>query len=60
MWRLLGADKVNIKLTESLAMDPAASVSGLYFSHPKASYFATGKITKEQVNVDGAMTTLVR
>ncbi|MEQ2293621.1 hypothetical protein AMECASPLE_035471 [Ameca splendens] len=38
-----------IDLTESLAMTPAASVSGLYFSHPQASYFAVGKITKEQV-----------
>ena len=38
-----------IKLTESLAMEPAASVSGLYFAHPKSSYFAVGKITKDQV-----------
>jgi 5-methyltetrahydrofolate--homocysteine methyltransferase len=38
-----------IKLTESLAMTPAAAVSGLYFSHPKATYFAVGKITREQV-----------
>ena len=49
MWRLLEADNVGIRLTESLAMDPAASVSGLYFAHPKSVYFATGKITKEQV-----------
>lgn len=40
-----------ICLTESLAMLPAASVSGLYFSNPQASYFAVGKITKEQVCV---------
>uniref|UniRef100_A0A3Q4IA40 Methionine synthase n=1 Tax=Neolamprologus brichardi TaxID=32507 RepID=A0A3Q4IA40_NEOBR len=40
---------VGIGLTESLAMTPAASVSGLYFSNPQASYFAVGKITKEQV-----------
>lgn len=38
-----------ISLTESLAMMPAASVSGLYFSNAQASYFAVGKITKEQV-----------
>lgn len=38
-----------IKLTESLAMHPAAAVSGLYFSNPKSTYFAVGKITKEQV-----------
>ncbi|XP_062415894.1 methionine synthase [Pungitius pungitius] len=50
MWSLAGIqEKTGIYLTESLAMMPAASVSGLYFSHPKASYFAVGKITKEQV-----------
>lgn len=38
-----------IELTESLAMKPAAAVSGLYFSNPEATYFAVGKITKEQV-----------
>ena len=38
-----------IHLTESLAMDPPASVCGLYFAHPKSTYFATGKITKDQV-----------
>uniref|UniRef100_A0A3Q3JA11 Methionine synthase n=1 Tax=Monopterus albus TaxID=43700 RepID=A0A3Q3JA11_MONAL len=50
MWSLAGIqDKTGICLTESLAMMPAASVSGLYFSNPQASYFAVGKITKEQV-----------
>uniref|UniRef100_A0A3B4XUL5 Methionine synthase n=1 Tax=Seriola lalandi dorsalis TaxID=1841481 RepID=A0A3B4XUL5_SERLL len=50
MWSLGGIhDKTGIGLTESLAMTPAASVSGLYFSNPQASYFAVGKITKEQV-----------
>lgn len=43
---------VGIGLTESLAMTPATSVSGLYFSNPQASYFAVGKITKEQVSID--------
>lgn len=38
-------------MTESLAMTPAAAVSGLYFSNPKSTYFAVGKITKEQVGV---------
>ena len=38
-----------IKLTESLAMDPAASVCGLYFAHPSATSFAVGKITENQV-----------
>ncbi|XP_070847286.1 methionine synthase [Chaetodon trifascialis] len=50
MWNLAGIqEKTGISLTESLAMTPAASVSGLYFSNPQASYFAVGKITKEQV-----------
>ena len=49
MWKLLEADKVGIELTESLAMSPAASVSGLYFAHPKSTYFATGKLNKDQV-----------
>ncbi|KAM7371312.1 hypothetical protein PAMP_010793 [Pampus punctatissimus] len=50
MWNLADIqEKTGIGLTESLAMMPAASVSGLYFSNPQASYFAVGKITKEQV-----------
>ncbi|CAI9731474.1 methionine synthase-like isoform X1 [Octopus vulgaris] len=50
MWKLLEADSIGIKLTESLAMYPAASVSGLYFSHPKSFYFSAGKIAKDQVS----------
>jgi 5-methyltetrahydrofolate--homocysteine methyltransferase len=34
MWKLLKPDEIGIVLTENLAMDPASSVSGLYFSHP--------------------------
>ncbi|KAK3529157.1 hypothetical protein QTP70_018111 [Hemibagrus guttatus] len=50
MWRLAQIqEKTGIALTESLAMTPAAAVSGLYFSNPKSTYFAVGKITKEQV-----------
>ncbi|XP_034564019.1 methionine synthase isoform X2 [Notolabrus celidotus] len=50
MWSLAQInERTGISLTESLAMSPAASVSGLYFSHPQSSYFAVGKITKEQV-----------
>lgn len=50
MWSLADIQhNTGISLTESLAMKPAAAVSGLYFSHPQASYFAVGKITKEQV-----------
>jgi len=47
---LLDAEKnTSIKLTESLAMYPAASVSGLYFAHREAKYFNVGKIGKDQV-----------
>ncbi|ESO13245.1 hypothetical protein HELRODRAFT_63136, partial [Helobdella robusta] len=49
MWNLLEPQRLGIHLTESLAMTPAASVSGLYFAHAKSTYFSTGKITKEQV-----------
>jgi 5-methyltetrahydrofolate--homocysteine methyltransferase len=50
IFSLLDAEKnTGIKLTESLAMYPAASVSGLYFSHPEAKYFTVGKIGKDQV-----------
>ncbi|WNJ16809.1 methionine synthase [Pontibacter sp. G13] len=50
LFELLNAEElIGIGLTDSLAMMPAASVSGLYFSHPKSSYFGLGKITKEQV-----------
>ena len=40
---------VGIGLTENLAMTPAASVCGLYFSHPQSRYFAVGKIERDQV-----------
>ncbi len=38
-----------IRLTESLAMTPGSSVSGLYFGHPEAKYFGVGKIGRDQV-----------
>ncbi|GAB1232647.1 hypothetical protein UT4_11130 [Ferrigenium sp. UT4] len=38
-----------IILTNSYAMLPTAAVSGFYFSHPQAQYFATGKVDKDQV-----------
>ena len=41
--------RAGITLTESFAMYPAASVSGLYFAHPQASYFSVGKIGRDQV-----------
>lgn len=50
LWRLLDpSHRAGIALTESFAMFPAASVSGLYFSHPESHYFGVGKIEKDQV-----------
>ncbi len=50
LFALLNAtDNTEIFLTESLAMFPAASVSGFYFSHPDAKYFGLGQISKDQV-----------
>jgi 5-methyltetrahydrofolate--homocysteine methyltransferase len=50
LWKLLDAEKnTGIKLTESCAMWPGASVSGLYFAHPESKYFAVGKIGHDQV-----------
>ncbi|XP_055334894.1 methionine synthase-like [Paramacrobiotus metropolitanus] len=49
-WSLLDVEaQTGIKLTESYAMLPAATVSGIYLAHPHASYFSVGKVTKEQV-----------
>jgi 5-methyltetrahydrofolate--homocysteine methyltransferase len=50
LWELLEANKRSVvKLTDSFAMYPAASVSGFYFSHPEARYFGTGRIGQDQV-----------
>jgi 5-methyltetrahydrofolate--homocysteine methyltransferase len=50
LWQLLSADAAtSIRLTESFAMHPAASVSGLYFAHPEATYFAVDLVTRDQV-----------
>ncbi|MGI9251862.1 MAG: methionine synthase [Pseudohongiellaceae bacterium] len=49
LFNLLDTSRIGVELTESYAMTPAASVSGLYFSHPQASYFSVGKISKQQV-----------
>jgi 5-methyltetrahydrofolate--homocysteine methyltransferase len=50
LWNLLDVEKnAGIKLTESYAMWPASSVSGLYFAHPEAKYFGVGKIDRDQV-----------
>jgi 5-methyltetrahydrofolate--homocysteine methyltransferase len=50
LWDLLDVEKhAGIKLTESFAMWPGSSVSGLYFAHPDSKYFAVGKLGKDQV-----------
>ncbi len=50
MWSLMQIkEKTGIELTDSLAMHPAASVSGLYFATPQSQYFSLGKVTEEQV-----------
>lgn len=49
IFELLEARSMGMNLTESLAMTPAASVSGYYFAHPQAKYFGLGKIEKDQV-----------
>ncbi|PAU79309.1 methionine synthase [Halomonas salipaludis] len=52
LFRLLDAERHSgLTLTESFAMWPAAAVSGWYFAHPQSKYFATGKITRDQVKV---------
>jgi 5-methyltetrahydrofolate--homocysteine methyltransferase len=49
LFALLNADQLGITLTESYAMSPAASVSGLYLAHPEAKYFTVGQIGRDQV-----------
>ncbi len=50
IWELLDVEKlIGVSLTESLAMWPAAAVSGYYFGNPEAKYFGLGKITDDQV-----------
>ncbi|NNK18213.1 MAG: methionine synthase [Maribacter sp.] len=50
IWKVLGVEeKIGVSLTESLAMWPAASVSGYYFANPEARYFGLGKIKEDQV-----------
>ena len=51
IWRLLDVQaKTGIEITESFAMWPGSSVSGLYLAHPQARYFSLGKIDRDQVN----------
>ena len=50
LWDLLDVEQhTGIKLTESFAMWPGSSVSGLYFAHPDSKYFAVGKLDRDQV-----------
>jgi 5-methyltetrahydrofolate--homocysteine methyltransferase len=50
IWRLLDVEaNTGIKITESFAMWPGSSVSGLYFAHPESRYFTLGKIDRDQV-----------
>ena len=50
IWQVLDVERrTGIRLTESLAMYPGSSVSGLYFAHPDAKYFGVGKIERDQV-----------
>jgi 5-methyltetrahydrofolate--homocysteine methyltransferase len=50
IWNLLNVEKATgISLTESLAMYPTSSVSGLFFAHPQSHYFGLGKINRDQL-----------
>jgi 5-methyltetrahydrofolate--homocysteine methyltransferase len=49
LFRVLDAESIGMGLTESCAMTPAASVSGLYLSHPDARYFMVGRVGRDQV-----------
>ncbi len=50
MFRVLGAEDIGMGLTDSLAMTPAASVSGFYLAHPQATYFNVGKVGPDQLD----------
>jgi 5-methyltetrahydrofolate--homocysteine methyltransferase len=49
LWRLLDADRLGCTLTETFAMNPAASVSGLYFGNPQSIYFDVDNVGRDQV-----------
>jgi 5-methyltetrahydrofolate--homocysteine methyltransferase len=49
MFDLLGAEEIGMQLTESMAMSPAASVSGFYLAHPDSTYFNVGRIGEDQL-----------
>jgi 5-methyltetrahydrofolate--homocysteine methyltransferase len=50
LWELLRANEIGIELTESFAMHPGASVSGIYLQHPQARYFTVGQIGLDQID----------
>ena len=50
IFELLDAEKkIGVSLTESMAMNPNATVSGYYFAHPDAKYFSVGKVQDDQI-----------
>ena len=49
MLRVLGSEDIGMTLTESMAMNPASSVSGFYLAHPEARYFNVGKLSLDQI-----------
>jgi 5-methyltetrahydrofolate--homocysteine methyltransferase len=49
LFALLGADEAGIELTETFAMTPAASVSGIYLAHPESRYFSVGRVGRDQL-----------
>ncbi|MBT9492508.1 MAG: methionine synthase, partial [Paucibacter sp.] len=49
LFRVLAPEEIGMGLTDSMAMTPAASVSGFYFAHPDAAYFNVGRIGEDQV-----------
>jgi 5-methyltetrahydrofolate--homocysteine methyltransferase len=54
LFALLGAEEAGLALTETFAMTPAASVSGIYLAHPEARYFSVGRIGRDQVEDYGS------
>jgi len=49
LFRVLAPQDIGMSLTDSMAMSPAASVSGFYFAHPEAAYFNVGRIGADQM-----------
>jgi 5-methyltetrahydrofolate--homocysteine methyltransferase len=49
MFKLLQSEEIGMTLTESLAMNPAASVSGFFMAHPDSRYFNVGRIGQDQL-----------